>query len=82
MAGTLVHYELAASDTGRAKDFYAGLFGWSFRDSGMPGIDYQLIEGEPGGALYQAPIVAGCKDLDGNQFSLFQSDESAPAPSQ
>jgi uncharacterized protein len=121
MAGRLVHYELPASDTGRAKEFYAGLFGWSFNDSGMPGIDYQLIEGDPGGALYQAddagsgprvyfdtedidasvakvrelggeaddkaPIpgigwFAGCKDLDGNHFSLFQSDESAPAPSQ
>ena len=119
MAGKLVHYELPASDTGRAKEFYVGLFGWVFNDSGMPGIDYQLIDGDPGGALYRsddagsgprvyfdtedidasvakvrelggeaddkAPIPgigwsAGCKDLDGNQFSLFQSDESAPAP--
>ena len=119
MAGKLVHYELPASDTGRAKEFYVGLFGWVFNDSGMPGIDYQLIDGDPGGALYRsddagsgprvyfdtedidasvakvrelggeaddkAPIPgigwsAGCKDLDGNHFSLVQSDESAPAP--
>lgn len=121
MAGKLVHYELPVSDTGRAKQFYGDVFGWSFNDSGMPGVDYQLVEGDPGGAVYQseqagsgpavyfgtddidasvakvrelggqaddkAPIPgigwsAGCKDFDGNAFSLFQSDESAPAPAQ
>jgi uncharacterized protein len=54
MAGKVVHVELPASDTKRATGFYGQLFGWQFHDSGMPGIDYQLFEAEPGGAVYQS----------------------------
>ena len=118
MANTIVHFEMPAQDTKRARSFYESVFGWSFRDA-MPGFDYQMTEGvEPVAALYpqqsgeQGPIVyfvtedieaasakiregggeadekqpipemgwfARCKDTEGNPFSLFQGDRSAPA---
>ena len=39
MPGKLVHFELPARDATRARDFWSGLFGWSFNDPGMPGGD-------------------------------------------
>ncbi len=41
------HFEIHASDIDLAKDFYTGLFGWTF--SPMPGgeeVGYHLIDGE------------------------------------
>lgn len=116
MPGKLVHFELPAQDTGRAKSFWSGVFGWSFSDPGMPGVEYWLTRtaDEQGGAIYpdeskRGPIVyfdtdaidvsiakvrelggeaadkepiphvgwfARCTDTEGNDFSLFQSDES------
>jgi predicted enzyme related to lactoylglutathione lyase len=54
MAGKLVHFEIAASDDGRAMDFYKSVFGWQFQDSGMPGVSYNMTEagGPPAGAVY------------------------------
>ena len=57
--GEVVHYEISASDVDRAKRFWEGVFGWSFGDSAMPGMDYRmarvsdaagaaLMPGEPG----------------------------------
>ena len=57
--GEVVHYEIAATDVDRAQRFWEGVFGWSFGDSGMPGMDYRmarvsdvsgaaLMPGEPG----------------------------------
>ncbi len=40
------HFEIHAADVDAAKEFYAGLFGWTF--SAMPGgeeVGYHLIEG-------------------------------------
>ena len=31
MAGRLVHFEIPASDTGRAREFWGSLFGWQFQ---------------------------------------------------
>jgi predicted enzyme related to lactoylglutathione lyase len=115
MPGKLVHFELPAQDAGRARDFWGGLFGWSFSDPGMPGVEYWMVRtGEDqGGAIYPAdkpgPIIyfdtddidgavakarelggraedkqpipgvgwfARCADSEGNEFSLFQRDES------
>jgi uncharacterized protein len=120
MANSIVHFELPAKDTKRARSFYESVFGWSFRDA-MPGFEYLMSEGvEPVAAIYaqqsgeQGPIVyfmaddidaacakvrdqggeaeekqpipeigwfARCKDTEGNSFSLFQPDDSVPAPS-
>jgi len=57
--GEVVHYEISASDVDREQRFWEGVFGWSFGDSGTPGIDYRmtrvtdaagaaLMAGEPG----------------------------------
>jgi hypothetical protein len=71
MAGEIVHIELPAKDGDRATAFYTALFGWEFQDSGMPGIDYRMFQGQPGGAVYTAdnagsgPIVYfGTDDID------------------
>ena len=54
MAGRLVHFEFPADDTARARDFWSGLFGWSFRGWEGP-IEYHSTEGvEPTGAIYPA----------------------------
>jgi hypothetical protein len=115
MPGKLVHFELPAQDTDRAKKFWSGVFGWEFGDSAMPGMEYYMVRtGEDqGGAIYpddksgmkvyfdtddidasiakvrggggksddKQPIphvgwFAHCTDTEGNNFSLFQSDES------
>jgi len=122
MAGKLVHFEIPAQDTGRARKFWSGVFGWKFGDSAMPDMEYYMVQtsSEQGGAVYphqageRGPIVyfdtddidktiakarelggkaddkqpiphvgwfARCVDTEGNEFSLFQSDESVTPPS-
>ena len=44
MAGEVVHYEFPSEDADRAQRFWSGLFGWTFRDSGMPGMDYRMAQ--------------------------------------
>ncbi len=52
MAGKIVHFELNAKDAARAKRFYTAVFGWKYKDSEIPGVEYYLIDGiEPGGAI-------------------------------
>ena len=50
MAGKLVHFELPAADAARAREFWSGLFGWSFGDPEMAGIEYWMTQTgeEPG----------------------------------
>jgi uncharacterized protein len=122
MASKLVHFELPAQDTARAKTFWSGVCGWEFGDSAMPEFEYYMVQTseEQGGAVYpsqggeRGPIVyfdtddidasvakvrelggqaddkqpiphigwfARCTDTEGNSFSLYQSDESAPEQS-
>ena len=67
MAGSLVHLELP-SDAERAKRFGSGVFGWTFNDPGMAGLQYWMTQtGEnQGGAVFE-------------EFSLFQRDDSVSA---
>ena len=44
MAGEIVHIEFPAEDADRARRFWDGMFGWSFQDSGMPGMDYRMAQ--------------------------------------
>src|SRR5579864_7830802 len=115
MSGKLVHFELPAQDTSRARAFWSGVFGWSFNDPGIPDVEYWMVRTseDQGGAVYpgdtpgiivyfdtddidtslakvrehggraedKQPIpgvgwFARCTDTEGNNFSLFQSDES------
>jgi predicted enzyme related to lactoylglutathione lyase len=119
MPGRLVHFELPAEDTTRARTFWSELFDWTYEAWEGP-VEYHQTQagGDPGGAIYPAqsgergPIVyfdvddiqasvkrvrklggeaedagpipgvgwyARCRDTEGNPFSLFQADESAPA---
>jgi uncharacterized protein len=43
MGQQIVHFEITADDLERAKKFYE-VFGWTTRDSGMPGADYWLVD--------------------------------------
>jgi uncharacterized protein len=117
MAGKLVHFEVPAQDTDRARGFWSGVFGWEFGDAVMPDMDYRMVrtgedqggavfasdDSKPGVIIYfdtddidasiakarelggkaddKMPIphvgwFARCTDTEGNDFSLFQSDES------
>ncbi len=71
MEGRIVHFELPADDSGRARTFWGDLFGWTF-DSPEGPFEYHMIQGlEPGGAVYpsqsgeRGPIVYfGTGDID------------------
>jgi uncharacterized protein len=120
MAGQPVHFEIAAGDTARTREFWSSLFGWQWQDYSGP-VEYHMTQlGEKmGGAIYQAegdkrglrvyfdvddinagaarvrelggeageglPVpgmgwFAQCKDTQGNEFGLWQTDPEAPAP--
>lgn len=59
MEGQLVHFELPASDAGRAKEFWSSLLGWKFREWSGP-VEYHMLDGiEPGGAIYPSDEAPG-----------------------
>ncbi len=73
MAGNIVHFEINAKDAKRAKSFYSSLFGWKYKESEIPGIEYFVIDGvEPGGAInpmQQEPgpvVYFDSDDIDGS----------------
>ena len=93
MAGNIVHFEINAKDATRAKRFYGSLFGWKFKDSDVPGIEYYLIDGaNPGGALnpmQQEPgpvIYFDTDDIDASIGKVRElggkSDEKMAIPTQ
>jgi uncharacterized protein len=121
MAGQMVHFEIPAGDTAKAREFWGGLFGWEFQAYPDSPVEYhmtQFSEGT-GGAIYSADgdkrgtrtyfdvddINAGsarvselggeagdampvpsmgwfaiCKDTEGNEFGLWQTDPDASMP--
>ena len=122
MAGKIVHFEISAKDITRAKRFYEAVFGFQYKDSQMPGIEYWLIDNgskDQGGGIQPATSGTGhitvyfdvgdidkavqkvrelggtadekmpvpgegwfsaCKDSEGNEFSLWKGDKTAPMP--
>ncbi len=91
MAGKLVWFELPAQDAERAKTFYGSLFGWQFRGAEMPGIEYHMFDGEPGGAVYpsqsgeRGPIVYfGTDDIDAHVARVRElggsAEDKSPIP--
>jgi predicted enzyme related to lactoylglutathione lyase len=48
MGKKIVHVEFPAADGQRGQDFWSQLGGWSFNDTGMPGIDYRMFDGGGG----------------------------------
>ena len=118
----VVHFEIPADDTARAREFWTGLFGVQFQSYDGP-VEYHTFsnddqtggglmprqEGQDGLRVYfgtddieaarakvqelggsaeeKQPVpsmgwFAHVKDTEGNEFSLWQSDDSAPAPEQ
>jgi uncharacterized protein len=118
----IVHFEVPAQDTGRAKEFWGSLFGVEFQTYEGP-VEYHMFQNDDqtGGAVYpqqegekglityfnvddidsarqriqelggkaedKAPVpgmgwFARAEDTEGNAFSLWQSDENAPAAEQ
>jgi predicted enzyme related to lactoylglutathione lyase len=118
----IVHFEVPAQDTGRAKQFWGSLFGVQFQTYEGP-VEYHMFQNDDqtGGAVYpqqageqglityfnvddidsarqrieqlggkaedKEPVpgmgwYARAEDTEGNPFSLWQTDENAPAPEQ
>jgi uncharacterized protein len=93
MAGNIVHFEINAKDANRAKRFYSSLFGWKYKDSEIPGVEYYVIDGaDPGGAinpLQQEPGPVVYFDTDDIDASIAKvrdlggkSDDKMAIPSQ
>ncbi len=120
MPRQIVHLEIPADDTAKAREFWGSLFGWQFEPfpgpteyhvtridersgaaiTGMePGkrgprvyfdVDdinqevgrVQELGGEPGQPMPVPNMgwFAVCKDTEGNEFGLWQTDPSAPTP--
>ena len=93
MAGEVVHIEFPAQDADRAQRFWSGLFGWSFGDSGMEGIDYRMAQTGPaaGAAVYPSDERSGypnyylnCDDIEAALAKVDelggQAGEKTPVP--
>jgi predicted enzyme related to lactoylglutathione lyase len=121
MAGQMVHVEIPAGDTAKAREFWGGLFGWQFEAFEGSPTEYHTtrFSDTQGGAIMEAdgdergarvyfdvddinaatarvselggkggdalPVpgqgwFAICRDSEGNEFGLWQSDPSASAP--
>ncbi len=56
MAGQMVHLEIPAGDTAKAREFWGGLFGWTFE--AFPGSPTEYLTTRfsetTGGAIYEA----------------------------
>ena len=120
MAGQMVHVEIPAGNTAKAKEFWGGMFGWQFQEYPGSPTEYHMtrFSDTQGGAIMGADgdkrgprvyfdvddINAGdgarrrarrrgrrgaipcrawagspiCKDTEGNEFGLWQTDPNAP----
>jgi uncharacterized protein len=124
MAGQMVHLEIPAGDTARAREFWSSLFGWQWQSFEGSPTEYHTtrFSETTGGAIYEAdppdkrgtriyfdvddinagtarvkelggeaddamPVpgmgwFATCKDVEGNEFGLWQTDPDASMPGQ
>ena len=121
MAGQMVHVEIPAGDTAKAREFWGGLFGWQFQKFPGSPTEYHTTQFSEtqGGAIMEAeadrrgprvyfdvddittstarvkelggdagdalPVpqmgwFAVCKDTEGNEFGLWQTDPNASMP--
>ncbi len=95
-AGDIVHFEINTRDPQRAKKFYTQLFGWKYKDSDIPGVEYYLIDGvTPSGGInplqqdskIKAPTTYfGTDDIDATLKKVRDgggtADEKQPIPGQ
>jgi hypothetical protein len=121
MAGQMVHLEIPAGDTAKAREFWGSLFGWEFQEFPGSPTEYHMTQFSEttGGAIYSAdgdkrgtrvyfdvddinaesarvsdlggesgdsmPVpgmgwFAICKDVEGNEFGIWQTDPNASMP--
>jgi len=94
--GDIVHFEINTTNPQRAKKFYSTVFGWKYKDSTMPGVEYYLLDGvTPGGGInpltepskVKAPTVYfGTDDIDSTLKKIKDSggttEQKAPIPGQ
>jgi predicted enzyme related to lactoylglutathione lyase len=59
--GKVIFVELVTPDLARAKQFYAGLFGWTYRDTPVAGAEYAeaYLGSDPVAGLIHKPIPPG-----------------------
>jgi predicted enzyme related to lactoylglutathione lyase len=90
MTGKIVHIELPAQDTGRAREFWSSLQGWQFQSMEGP-FEYHMFQGDPGGAVYpsqsgeRGPVVYfGSEDIDSDIAKIRslggQAEDKQPIP--
>jgi uncharacterized protein len=53
MAGEVVHLEIPADDTGKAREFWGGLFGWQFESFPGPS-EYHMMSARTSAATSSA----------------------------
>jgi predicted enzyme related to lactoylglutathione lyase len=93
MKGNIVHFEVNAKDAKRAKQFYSKVFGWKFKDSQIPDVEYYIIDGvNPGGAVNPMQTEPGIvvyfetddieKTLKDIRDAGGQADPKQPVPTQ
>jgi Predicted enzyme related to lactoylglutathione lyase len=91
MAKKLVHIEIPAKEAGRGVQFWSGFAGWQIGESAMPGMEYRMFEGEPGGAVMETDEVGpgivvyfGSDDIDADVARVRElggeADDKQPIP--
>jgi uncharacterized protein len=94
MPGKIVHIEIPADDTAKSREFWGSLFGWEFEAYPGPSEYFDVDDINDGAAKVRElggkaddpmPVpsmgwFATCTDPHGNEFGLWQNDESAPMP--
>ena len=57
MVNEIIHFEIPAKNPAKLSEFYKKSFGWAFKDSGMKGMKYWMIQTEKkpkvGGGMYK-----------------------------
>jgi uncharacterized protein len=86
MAGKLVHFEVPASDTSRAQDFYKKTFGWQFESMEGP-FEYHMtrLDDTTGGAVFPGDTGAvrvyfDVDDINAGVASVKKNGGSADDP--
>ena len=90
MAGKLVHFEVPASDTSRAQEFYKKTFGWQFESMEGP-VEYHMtrLDDAMGGAVFPGDTGAvrvyfDVDDINAGVASVKQNggsiDDPQPVP--
>jgi len=80
--GGVVHFEIYANDTARARAFYGAVFGWTFNQAPGMGFEYWLIDvGEPsqGGAILRRDKPAAPAGSSPSTFVCTMGVESVNA---